>query len=162
EILEKRRKEFASDLEAAESVSRAYPPTELDEELQRDRYRRSCDKVGAAIAKLPDGPISVVPEHEQEKWQKPVEAEAERFGVEQESYLVQLEVGHAIARNYGPQEVATWVDQYRAPAARERPQSDEMSEWERAQNFGAEYSLQDYLAENPDKDKAPIADDREA
>lgn len=162
EILEKRRQETASDLEAAEIVSRQYPLIELNEDLQRDRYRRSRHKVGASIAKLPGGPISIVSEHEQETWQKAAEAEAERIGFTQDHYLVQLEVGHAIAENYGPQEVATWVDQYREQAARERPQRDEMSEWERAQDFGAEYSLRDFLAENRDKDKAPIVDDREA
>lgn len=47
---------------------------------------------------------------------------------------------------------------YEAQIAR----AEELEREEAHQNFGAEYSLHDYLAENPDKDKAPIVDDREA
>ena len=38
----------------------------------------------------------------------------------------------------------------------------ELEREEEHQDFGAEYSLHQYLAENPDKDKAPIVDDHES
>lgn len=54
-VVESRRAEAESDLEAAEAVSRQYTPAELDTDLQRSRYRQACYEVGGEVAKLPGG-----------------------------------------------------------------------------------------------------------